>query len=82
MIWNLTHGRAAKLLNVYMKEFLFSEIKCKARKVVHPPVDNILLEALREKVESLEREIIERQNNGNHIANDGAVRDAICKPGK
>ena len=52
----LTHGQAAKLLNVYMKEFLFSEIKCKARKVVHPPVDRILLDKVR-------RKIIERRND-------------------
>jgi len=67
------HGRAAKLLNVYMKAFLFSEINDQARPVVHPPVDSKLLEGLK-------REIIHRHENGNPMANEAQVLNAILQP--
>ncbi|MCY4150184.1 MAG: hypothetical protein OXF73_12720 [Gammaproteobacteria bacterium] len=65
------HGRAAKLINVYMKAFLFSEINSRARLVVHPPVDSELLEKVK-------REIFYGHNNGEFIA-DKKVLGAILK---
>ncbi len=67
------HGRAAKLLNVYMKAFLFSEINDQARPVVHPPVDSKLLKGLK-------REIRERKQQGNPLANEALVLEAILQP--
>ncbi|MCY4227235.1 MAG: hypothetical protein OXF20_05975 [Gammaproteobacteria bacterium] len=40
---NLTHGKVAKLINVYLKAW-FLQINPQARRVVHPPVDRNLLE--------------------------------------
>ncbi|MCY4312132.1 MAG: hypothetical protein OXD44_00250 [Gammaproteobacteria bacterium] len=67
------HGRAAKLINVYMKAFLFSEINDQARLVVHPPVDFELLKGLRDA-------IIDRNNNGNPIAYAQDALAAILRP--
>ncbi|MCY4219445.1 MAG: hypothetical protein OXE56_09290 [Gammaproteobacteria bacterium] len=44
------HVRAAKLINVYLKAFLFSEINSLTRPVVHPPVDSELLVGVRRAI--------------------------------
>lgn len=46
---DFTHGRAAKLINVYLKTW-FSEMGERVRRVVHPPVDKTLLEYVRYKL--------------------------------
>jgi len=45
----LSHGRAAKLINVYLKAW-FPEIDEARRSVIHPPVDSVLLTHLRYKL--------------------------------
>jgi len=68
----LTHGRAAKLINVYMKAS-FSEISDTVKKVIHPPVDRQLLE-------NVKRAIIDRRNEKDSIDNERIVLEAILLP--
>jgi hypothetical protein len=43
-IGNVTYGRAAKLVNVYLKSMIvLPDMNSKAAEIVHPPIDRILL---------------------------------------
>jgi hypothetical protein len=43
-IANVTYGRAAKLVNVYLKSMVvLQDMNSKAASVIHPPIDRILL---------------------------------------
>lgn len=51
---SLTHGQAAKAINIYLKtRFVLSEPGSDAARVIHPPIDRILLINIGKAIEQL-----------------------------
>jgi len=66
--YGLTHGRAAKAINVYLKtRFVLCEPGGNAARVIHPPIDRILLENIGRKCEAL-RSLVRKPNGRDPIS--------------
>jgi hypothetical protein len=54
-ITDVSYGRAAKIISIYLKTtvILFNQGNCNRSQVIHPPIDSILLNNIAEKFEAL-----------------------------
>lgn len=50
----LSHGRAAKAINIYLKtRYVLTDPCCRAAFVIHPPVDRLFLNAIQKQIPEL-----------------------------